>query len=348
MSWLDQLRKYSMEEMAKALGLKVYGRSVSPCPSCHLEVRYQRKGERRGPIGIYRESWRCFRCEAKGGVIELACWSLFNKLLKKDDAEWSELREYFASRGFCQAKPHLPSEITKAKKPSPKVVPQPISLPELPSYPPTEEVAALWTNARSISDVPEVRAYLVKRGLDPRTMEDRDLVRVLPLKGLPSWAQPWVRSQHLLLTPLYNHNGEMASFKARCIGEHPVKSFSPKGFNVTELVMADSFGKRLLKLKKRPDGWNPQEALKILITEGEPNFWSWATTFSETDPYAPAILGIFSGAWNKTIAACIPALSTVKIATDNDETGDKYAKAIAETLNNHETTRIKVKQPVSN
>jgi len=65
----------------------------------------------------------------------------------------------------------------------------------------------------------------------------------------------------------------------------------------------------------------------VLITEGVPDFLTWAT---HTDAYVT--FGIIAGSWIRGFAECIPPDVRVLIRTHDDDAGHKYAQRIGETL----------------
>jgi len=69
--------------------------------------------------------------------------------------------------------------------------------------------------------------------------------------------------------------------------------------------------------------------LDLIVAEGEPDFLTYATHWSAAVAEAPAVMGIWSGAWTETIAARIPDGTRVRIATHNDPAGHRYAARIA-------------------
>jgi hypothetical protein len=68
------------------------------------------------------------------------------------------------------------------------------------------------------------------------------------------------------------------------------------------------------------------------VAEGEPDFLTWATRFSDADEAAPAVLGVVSGSWTTCIADRMPDGARMIVRTDHDEPGEKYAHTIQMTL----------------
>ena len=97
------------------------------------------------------------------------------------------------------------------------------------------------------------------------------------------------------------------------------------------MVLADGLGCQILATGVAPDWW-PPVPLRIVISEGEPDWLTWATRFADSAEDAPAVLGIWSGAWSPEIAARIPSGARVIVRTHPDEAGDGYCRAIVSTL----------------
>jgi len=74
--------------------------------------------------------------------------------------------------------------------------------------------------------------------------------------------------------------------------------------------------------------WNRE----VLFVEGATDFLTLATRWGDSAEQLPATFGIYEGAWSAGLAARIPKSSVVRILTDPDEKGRKYAAQIQETL----------------
>ena len=180
--------------------------------------------------------------------------------------------------------------------------------------------------------------FLRSRGIDPRVVEERDLAVALPEDThIPPWARfgahPWPAAGYRLLVPLYDHHGEIRSVRARYLGKRHPKSLAPKGHECTGLVMADALGLYLLKHGLRPSWWTPDAPpLRVIITEGETDFWTAACEASDANEHAPAVLAVFNGSWTRQLASRFPDGCHVIIATDSDAEGEKYAAQIVESF----------------
>jgi len=108
------------------------------------------------------------------------------------------------------------------------------------------------------------------------------------------------------------------------------KAAAPAGFAVAGLCMADPLARLVLQDGAAPSWWHGP--LRIVVAEGEADFLTWATHFSDADEEARAVIGVVAGSWTPEIAARVPDGSRVVIRTHADEAGDRYADRIAETL----------------
>lgn len=101
MSWFQRVKDQARPmDVARWLGLEPGAMSsVGPCPVCRAEERGA--DDSRGPIGIGgKGGWQCFRCGAKGDVIELAAQAMLGVSSESLDAEGAErLRTWFAEQG---------------------------------------------------------------------------------------------------------------------------------------------------------------------------------------------------------------------------------------------------------
>lgn len=203
-------------------------------------------------------------------------------------------------------------------------------------YPPTEEVLELWGRCLPADQVPEVAAGLADRRLDASLVARLDLGRALPPGGnLPRWAryqnQTWARTGHRLLLPVYSDQGGLCSVRAWRLEEGTApKRLPPAGYRAGGLILANGLGQQLLRTASPP---GPAQApLRVVITEGEPDYLTWATRFPAPDPTAPAVLGVVAGSWTDAVASRIPSGARVIVRTDRDRAGEQYAAAIYRTL----------------
>ncbi|MGE0713041.1 MAG: primase-helicase family protein [Planctomycetota bacterium] len=199
-----------------------------------------------------------------------------------------------------------------------------------------EEVCDLWSRCVAATEDPQVAAWLRSRGLDPRAVAARDLVRAVPPRGeLPRWGgcggRSWRASGHRAVLPVFDRFGALAGLRARDVtGRHPKnKELSAAGQKGAGLVFACAQARALLEAG--PGG----EPGALLVVEGAPDWLTWAL---RDVPGAPAAIGLYSGAWKgrggEELAARLPAGSLVIVRhhVDANGTGAGYAAEVARSL----------------
>jgi hypothetical protein len=221
--------------------------------------------------------------------------------------------------------------------PAPRRAPRP---PER-TLPPVDEVRAFWDACTPVNDDAAVAEWIRDaRGLIPEAVDCYGLARALPQDAVvPRWARfcgsadharSWSDLGYRAIVPMYDEAGELRSVRARAIvrlpGKAP-KALPPSGFAAKGLVMMDPLAKIVFAT-----GCWPWDARRVVtVTEGEPDFLTWAS--QGTGARANAVIGLGgSGAWTAALAARIPDGSTIAIWTDNDSAGDRYAEEIAASL----------------
>jgi hypothetical protein len=185
----------------------------------------------------------------------------------------------------------------------------------------------------------EVSAYLAGRGLDPATLADLDLCRALPGDvDLPTWTRGpggmWTTTGHRLVCPLYDARGQLRSVIARRVhdGDDP-KSLAPSGHERRGLVMADGLARQLLATGARPGWWDEDVELVVVLTEGEPDWLSWATSPAALRDlgHGPACMGLLNGSLPAEMANKLPTGTRVLIAEQRDLPGDNGRPPAGET-----------------
>ncbi len=126
---------------------------------------------------------------------------------------------------------------------------------------------------------------------------------------------------------MYDHMGRVATVHARSVGAAEPKGLTPAGCSIKGAVMADSLGR--LILAGEAGGW-PE--VRVVVTEGVPDFLAAATQATDSDVLAPALLGIIAGCWSVDLALRVPRHAEVVLATDTDDAGERYAALVAGTL----------------
>jgi len=232
-------------------------------------------------------------------------------------------RQIPESRGFTGTR------TVPVPRPTPAVVEAP------PTRPPQSEVAALWDGAGPITDDPEVEAWFCYRVTAVTLLPVLwDLARALPKSArLPRWAWSregtWVATGHRILFRLWDHTGNAASLRARCVRhDAELKSLAPAGFSVKGLVLADPLGVQILA--GAPLEWWTDRS--IVVSEGEPDWLSWAALHSDARADGPAYFGLVAGGWSQQLADRIPDDTRVVVRTHHDKPGERYANDIFMTL----------------
>lgn len=272
-------------------------------PSCSVTV---------GQDGTVR--FKCFACDASGDALGLIAaakgLNIATDFARVVD-EAAALTGYVDWQAVEQTRRELP-------KPKP---PKQLS---------PDEVDAFWSSLSPVLDDEEVCQWLREdRALDPEAIELWDLARVLPAgASAPPWAPSWGSRGHRLILQTWNAHGLLSGVRGRYVGKG--KALAPFGVSSKGLMLADGLGVQLLQAGQWPE-WCTRQML--IVTEGEPDFLTWATRFSDADEQAPAVWGIpGSGAWTKEIGDRVPSGSQVVIRTDDDEQGNKYAAEILSQL----------------
>ena len=104
--------------------------------------------------------------------------------------------------------------------------------------------------------------------------------------------------------PVFDEHGRLRSVRACRTdpGIVPVsldvpKRLPPKGYRAEGLIMANSLGRIVLAGGVVPSWWPESKPLRIVVCEGEPDFLTWASEYSDGDETAPAVFGVVSGSW---------------------------------------------------
>lgn len=373
MTWLEEARRVSVAEVARELDREVVHAGIAgPCPCCGAE----RRGgdDKRPPVGVRPDGlgWRCHRCNAGGDGVALVAAELVGtpKPNRADHAAWGTVRDWYADRGWCEARRTL------GEPPRPRPAPVPLAAPvEPPRPPPVEEVAHLWNRAGRAdleASPPSPATWLRSRlarggdGAAPEVLAALELARVLPkpteAEPLPRWARfaglDWYAGGFRLLCPMFNAAGALASLRARWTGAPGAdleasprpwaKSAAPAGHSLAGMALACPVGRWLLSRgpDARPGDLPAPEAPAVrwsglvAVVEGEPALWHAADPrrarrAADGGLDLPAVLGVVAGSWTAELAARIPTGARVLVATDLDRAGEGYAARIAATLIDH-------------
>ncbi len=336
----EQINAHGVLAVAAALGLTVSDRrggGIGPCPVCDAPLRHTKRHDRRLAIGVRPDGqgWRCFQCEAGGDAIALAAAVTTGST---KPSSWADVLGRCAAAELCDASPASGfAHAYRQARRSPVSPPHPLP----PNRPPLGEVQGLWKRCRSVLDDDAVSGWLRSRGFNPGDVADRDLARALPQAGpLPPWARgpdgDWRRSCHTCVLPLFDATGALVSLRARAVRDvEGPKALAPAGFEVRGLVLADPLARLMLAGASLGDGNAAADLVRevgLIIAEGEPDFLTWATHWSDAAELAPAVLGIIAGSWTDDLAARVPTGTVVALRTHHDKAGDEYARRIASTL----------------
>lgn len=336
--WIDALGREHVLVVASALGLEVQkprgasGGSCS-CPACGAERRHPSRQDRRLAVGVRSDGlgWRCYQCDASGDQLHLAALAL-------ERGKWGELTADQKTRVRTWAVDWLRLASTSLSDLRDSAMRPGVAEP---TFPPSDEVADLWSRCGPVTGDPRVCTWLtVDRGLDAPTVAQLDLARALPRGAdCPLWASKKIEERHVgwsqtayrAIFRLYDHLGLVRSVLARYCGTpaHPrtPKSRAPLGFARRGLVLADPRGRAMLA------GERVGERVRVVIAEGEMDHLAWATSArASSDDETVCVLGLVSGSWLPEIAARVPDGATVLVATHADKDGEKYAREITATL----------------
>ena len=336
----------SLADVASLGGIEPRGgRSWGPCPVCGAERRG--RDERRGPLTFYGDRWKCYAagCTAGGTAAALLAAIRFREIPPKGDAaRWREV--LVEVDGSLQPRTYRPAT-ARFVRPDPDQGTRNGSnrgATEPPTYPPPDEVRAVWEGCDRLDRLPPEDAavqYVVGRGLVPALLAQLDLARVLPDRW-PTPAPRWIPSSavrarsHRLVVPVYDARGEMRSLRFRAVSTHRAKSLPPAGFNVTGLVMADSLGRAILRGERADEDQMPFDG-RVVICEGETDFWTVSARPTRIERARVqgqtfAAFGLVAGAWTPDVAARVPTAAQVLVCTDHDEAGDRYAEVVRASL----------------
>lgn len=319
-------------EVCKALGLfdgaKRQGGGVlvrcpshnERTPSCSVTV---------GPDGTIRA--KCFACDFTADVLGLI--ALVQGLSLR--SQFAEVLAFAAQLAGDSHISHRP--VSSSPRPQPQ---------QERTYPPSDEVLALWNGAVRADRDGDGWEALRARGLHPDAVADRDLARVISVDAVvPRWARyrgvTWPNLGYRLIVPMYDHRGELVSVRGWRIEESRdadlpldatfeevrteqaereklAKRLPPAGHRMSGCVMANRAALEMLRRNSRPS--------RLLVVEGEPDFLTWATLTEE------AVIGINNGSWTRELSSAIPRGTEVSVRTHADSKGDGYAASVIESL----------------
>ena len=343
--WVDRMRARDVPDVARALGLdyappKGSSGGSFPCPACNAAKRHTKSGDKRGAAGVRRagDGWRCFQCDVSGDVLDLVSWvEAGGPLASCGDEDKARVRAWCLDFLGIASTPYAPRTRTVA----------PMRFEPLPSYPPADEVGAVWAAARPVTSDPDAVRWMElerpengHKRLDAGAVAELDLARVLPpAVACPAWAgftpeggewRSYASVGNRLAVPLYDVEGVMRSLVFRrafegASGKH--KSSAANGYQRVGLAFMCPLARGVFERRALPEWW-AADAPTLYVAEGEMDYLAGAVHF---DGEALTV-GIVAGSWTKRYARSLPDDVAVCIRTDPDKGGVPLANAVASTL----------------
>ena len=337
MSWLEEAKRLTMQQTTSEAGVKVHRSSMS-CPACSATKRGNR--DRRLPASFGPLGWRCWVCSASGDALDVLAFVVTGSRLGSDRAQMETLRADLAARGLISDDDHRPARRAPRRPAPPPPPPEPAPSE---SWPPLNEVMALYNAGRPISEDAEVVAYLEDRYQDHgerliAILAHLNLARAIPAAPAPRRArhfrQPGQQTVFRLMFPLVDASGHMRSMRVRRATLGPSvlpKALPPVGYGCRGLVLACDRGAALLR-REIPAAWPDGILHRVTIVEGETD-WMTHLVLRKT-PTDPAIIALYSGAWLPDHSAALPQGTILNIRTDHDEAGHRYAEGVVRASRN--------------
>lgn len=271
-------------------------------------------------------TWFCHsKCGRGGGPLEL-----LNGGLPPKGVEFGRVVQELAVRAGVTGGTTTPRWSPCKRTRLPDLVPK--------VYP--EGAAAFWRGCTPVSECQAAVKRLESWGMDAGVVRDYDLARVVPVRGpVPDWAtcrgRKWSETYRLVF-PLFAPSGQLKSLRGRPLSDLPSgfpKSVAPAGVSCSGLVLADGLGRQVLETGQVPTWWTPEIPFRVVVTEGEKDFLTWAINASKADEFAPGVVGIAGGGWSNELGARVPVGTRVVVRTDQDEAGERYFRRVRNSLN---------------
>tara|TARA_R110000824_G_scaffold16213_6_gene67484 strand:- start:5870 stop:6847 length:978 start_codon:yes stop_codon:yes gene_type:complete len=317
-NWTEKFKAIPISHLAEIMGMKVAGKRIKPCPACGL---LRTKKDRRGPVGFYNNThghrWTCYACAARGDGLDFVSYALFNVSASELGPKFTELQTWLEGEKIVY---------------TPKT-----QAPREPKYPPQNEVYDIIKAAVPMPHCKdkEVLAFLKKRGLDAsKTLAGVACPR-FPYKSLTKIERgtgrksPWWSAYYALnfpiLVPAFNCQANLVSFQGRSVSPDVRKSSCPVGFDTANTFFLSQTARQFLQKTLTP--------ATIWIVEGEMDFLVLAQHQGET------VIGIRNSAVSHLQLMPWRPWQQVIIATDNDETGNRYAAKIQKLVRPAKTFR---------
>ena len=358
-----------LAELAARLGLTVGRGGFGPCPGCGAARRGA--GDPRVPVGVYgagRDRWRCQAggCDAGGDAVALLAYVRCGENPGAGDPRWPAiLAELRGADPVPVSRPApRPAPVSPVAAPPDRAevaalwaACSPLDVLE------DNDPALRWLRCRRGLSVEGIAALDLARAMPAAGT----LPAWVPSLGI---ARATWRAVYRLAVPVYDARGMLAALRFRAIDRYPLDApppgcrvearngravlvaplWTPPGEPVqgedrelpkalaargcghaAGLVLADPLGVALLRGELEDGGvrWDG----RVVIVEGEPDLWAYATAMSRARNGASyAVFGHMAGAWTAAHAARIPDGARVLLATDDDDAGDRYAETVRDTL----------------
>ena len=328
MNWYEQIQAMPLEQILRDCGHTVKNINSStprfqPCPSCGSSRSSKDPRPCVGVVGTYpKKGWFCNVCQVSGSKFDIISYYLKN-------GPTSSLENFRDLKVFVD-------------NTTPNTEPQMIQTPPPPQYPPIKEVTNILTNGceplRNITPPPKLEEFLTKRKLDrtkipcgllnPKWSGWDDLTMVQSPNGKNTrwFPQQWAQRFGLVF-PLVNYHGKIRSLLGRTWYNQNRKTSVPIKYTTKGLLLANHRARKWMREKHF-------EKL-VIICEGEIDY---ATACQESDM---VVIGIRSGSIDVCRKLPWRAGMDVYIATDNDETGDKYAEKISKLVGKAHPYRVR-------
>jgi len=320
-NWWDEANEMTMGTILTKLGANPYkDNRWGPCPLCGED---QERKIPRPPVRIFwrngYETFSCNRCQVWGSHFELmsryhfgvSSWTLRNQ------GRFHELKKHYLD---CDDKVvHVPRVI------KPQVV-----------YPPKDEVIAFLKSCVGFEKDSKEAKYLIGRGVNPWNIPakkanpetDCTLLSIRDGSDKPWWQNEWLQ-RFPITVPLMNYKAEVKSVLGRSVRKNTTwKSTTPKGYSATNLFMFSTSIIKWIKGGEAPD--------KIWITEGEIDFLHLCSIGAH-------VIGIRNTAIDQLKLLPWKHFQKCYIATDADQSGERYAKKIPELVIPATPFRVKFK-----
>lgn len=294
----------SLRVVAAGLGMTEKSKRWSPCPMCgEKESRKQHQF----PLLLNEDTWHCVLCKNGGDALALVAAQDYGLLYPKGRMYYAAVDRVYALAGETPP----PSRPTSAEveRPAPRRIdPTPALGCAVPLHLAQSSRLAYWLESRAIP--PTAPGFWLERFTAP-------------------W---WPNARAFpVVIPAYDGRGHLQSLHGLAVDdEAPRKTTWPKGAEARELLFADD------KAVAWMQGKGPEPG-RLLVAEGGTDYLS-AAARAAPDTY---VLAVCSG--SARALALLPSLqsATVVVATDNDETGDRYAREVAQALQPYPVHRWK-------